>query len=75
MSSISSTELFSVNYPMSITLIGGSETIVSSDAEFQAANASLKTEATMDETEEDSKKMEAILVKGMFKVESCKCRS
>jgi hypothetical protein len=43
---------------MSITLIGGSETIVSSD-EFQAAiNASLKTEATMDEAEEDSKKME-----------------
>jgi hypothetical protein len=35
MSSISSTELFSVNYPMSITLIGGSETIVSSDAEFK----------------------------------------
>jgi hypothetical protein len=29
----------------------------------------------MDEAEEDSKKMEAILVKGMFKVESYKCRS
>jgi hypothetical protein len=43
---------------MSITLIGGSETIVSSDAEFPAINASLKTEATMDEAEEDSKKME-----------------
>jgi hypothetical protein len=71
MSSISSTELFSVNYPMSVTLLGGSETEVSSDAEFQAAiTASLKTEATMDEAEEDSKKMEAILVKGMFKVES-----
>jgi hypothetical protein len=58
---------------MSITLIGGSETIVSSDAEFQAANASLKTEATMDEAEDSKKKR--ILVKGMFKVESYKCRS
>jgi hypothetical protein len=40
-----------------------------------AANASLKTEATMDEAEEDPKKMEGFLVKGMFKVESYKCRS
>jgi hypothetical protein len=40
---------------MSITLIGGSETIVSSDAEWQLL-LPLKTEATMDETEEDSKK-------------------
>jgi hypothetical protein len=57
---------------MSITLIGGSETIVSSDAEFQAAiNTSLKTEATMDKQKKIQKKMEAILVKGMFKVGSC----
>jgi hypothetical protein len=60
---------------MSITLIGGSETIVSSDAEFPAINASLKTEATMDEARRRFKKNGRILVKGMFKVESCKCRS
>lgn len=61
--------LFSINYPMSLTLIGGMNALVFSDAEFQAAiNASLKTEATMDEAAENSKKMEKILVNGTFKV-------
>jgi hypothetical protein len=71
MTNLSSEVLFSVNYPMSVTLIDGSETTVSSDAEFQAAiNASLKTEATMDEAAENSKKMEKILVNGTFKVQA-----
>ena len=71
MSGISSTELFSVNYPISVTLIDGTKTTVNSDAEFQAAiNASLKTEATMDEVIENSKKLETILVNGAFKVQS-----
>jgi hypothetical protein len=71
MSSLSNTVLFSINYPMSLTLIGGTNVFVFSDAEFQAAiDASLKTEATMNVAAENSKKMEAILVKGMFKVDS-----
>lgn len=71
MSNVSSTELFSVNYPMTVTLIDGTKTTVNTDAEFQAAiNASLKTKATMAEAEQNSKKLETILVNGMFKVES-----
>lgn len=71
MSTISSAELFSVNYPMSVTSIDGTKSTVSSDAEFQAAiNASVKTKATMDEAAANSKKMETILVNGMFKVQS-----
>jgi hypothetical protein len=71
MSNVSSTELFSVNYPMTVTFIDGTETTVSSDAEFQAAiNASLKTEATMSEAAENGKKLETILVNGKFKVDS-----
>ena len=71
MSTVSSAELFSVNYPISVTSVDGSKSTVSSDAEFQAAiNASLKTKATMDEAAQNSKKMETILVNGMFKVQS-----
>ncbi|EIA07166.1 hypothetical protein [Flavobacterium frigoris] len=71
MSNVSSTELFSVKYPMNVTLIDGAKTSVSSDAEFQAAiNASLKTEATMAEAVQNSKKLETILVNGAFKVQS-----
>ena len=71
MSNVSSTELFSVKYPMTITLIDGTKTTVSSDAEFQSTiNASLKTEATMAAAVENSKKLETILVNGKFKVES-----
>jgi hypothetical protein len=71
MSNISSTELFSINYPMSVTLIDGTKSTVSSDAEFQSTiNASIKTEATMAEAVQNSKKVETILVNGMFKVQS-----
>lgn len=71
MSNVSSTELFSITYPMNVTLIDGTKTSVSSDAEFQAAiNASLKTEATMAEAIQNSKKLETILVNGAFKVQS-----
>jgi hypothetical protein len=70
-SNVSSTELFSVNYPMTVTFIDDTQTTVSSDAEFQAAiNASLKTEATMSEAAENGKKLETILVNGKFKVDS-----
>ncbi|MFV8370761.1 hypothetical protein [Flavobacterium sp. LB2R40] len=71
MSNVSSTELFSVNYPISVTIADGTKSTVSSDAELQAAiNASLKTEATMAEAVQNSKKLETILVNGKFKVES-----
>ncbi|MDG2432171.1 hypothetical protein [Flavobacterium sp.] len=71
MSNISSTELFSVKYPLALTLIDGSKTNVSSDAEFKAAiEASLKTKATMEAAVQSSKQMETILVNGMFKVQS-----
>lgn len=71
MSNIGSTELFSVNYPISVTLSDGTRTSVSSDAELQSTiTASLKTEATRTAAVENSKKMETILVNGKFKVES-----
>lgn len=71
MSNVSSTELFSVNYPISVTIADGTKMTISSDAELQAAiTASLKTEAAMAEAVENSKKLETILVNGKFKVDS-----
>lgn len=71
MSNVSSAVLFSVKYPMSVTLIDGTKTTVSSDAEFQATiNASLATKATMDAAAQSSKNLETIVVNGMFKVDS-----
>jgi hypothetical protein len=71
MSNVSSTELFSVNYPVSVKIADGTELTISSDAELQAAiNASLKTEAAMEEAVQNGKKLETILVNGKFKVDS-----
>jgi hypothetical protein len=71
MSNVSSTELFSVNYPVSVAIADGTKLTVSSDAELQAAiNASLKTEAAMAEAVQNGKKLETILVNGKFKVDS-----
>lgn len=71
MSNISSTELFSVNYPISVTIADGTKTTVLSDAELQAAiTASLKTEVAMEEAVQNRKKLETILVNGKFKVDS-----
>jgi hypothetical protein len=54
MTNISSTELFSVKYPIAVTLIDGTKTTLNSDAEFQAAiTASLK--ATLAAAVESSK--------------------
>lgn len=70
-SNLSSTELFSVKYPISVTLIDDSKVTVSSDTELQAAiTASLKTKATMEAAAENVDKLETILVNGMFKVNS-----
>jgi hypothetical protein len=71
MTNISSTELFSVNYPITVTMIGGTESTVNSDAELQSnINASLATQTTITQAEQSSKKVETILVNGMFKVQS-----
>ncbi|MFV8393380.1 hypothetical protein [Flavobacterium sp. LB2P6] len=71
MSNVSNTELFSLKYPISLTIADGTKMTVSSDAELQAAiTASLKTEATMAAAVENSKKLETILVNGKFKVDS-----
>jgi hypothetical protein len=71
MSNVSSTELFSVNYPISVTIADGTKITVSSDAELQAAiTASLKTETAMKAAVENSKKLETILVNGKFRVDS-----
>lgn len=71
MSNVSSTELYSVNYPISVTIADGTKMTVSSDAELQAAiTASLKTEAAIAAAVENRKKLETILVNGKFKVDS-----
>jgi hypothetical protein len=51
MSNVSSTELFSVNYPITVTLIDGTQSTVNSDAELQSNNASLTTKATITQAE------------------------
>lgn len=71
MSNVSTTELYSVKYPISVTIADGTKLTISSDAELQAAiTASLKTEAAMEAAIENSKKLETILVNGKFKVDS-----
>lgn len=71
MSNVSSTELFSVSYPISVTIADGTKISVSSDAELQATiNASLKIEEAMAVAVQNGKKLETILVNGKFKVDS-----
>ncbi|MDR7211885.1 hypothetical protein [Flavobacterium piscis] len=71
MSNVSATELYSVKYPISVTIADGTKITVSSDAELQTAiNASLKTEEAMTTAVQNGKKLETILVKGKFKVDS-----
>jgi hypothetical protein len=71
MSNVSTTELYSVNYPISVTIADGTKQTISSDAELQSAiTASLKKEIAMEAAVENSKKLETILVNGKFKVDS-----
>lgn len=71
MSNVSTTELYSVKYPISVTIADGTKLTISSDAELQSAiTTSLKTEAAMEAAIENSKKLETILVNGKFKVDS-----
>ena len=69
--SMSSTEYFSVKYPISVTLVDGSTQQVSSDVELKASiDAALKIEEAIDDAEDKKEDLEAILVKGTFKVNS-----
>jgi hypothetical protein len=65
MSNVSSTELFSVNYPITVSLAGGTDATVNSDAELQS-NINASTQATITQAE-ILKKLETILVDGRFK--------
>jgi hypothetical protein len=71
MANVSSTELFSVKYPISVTIGDGTKITISSDAELQAAiNTSLKVEEAIALAVQNAKKLEPILVNGKFKVDS-----
>jgi len=71
MINISSTEYFSVKYPISVTLADGSSEELNSDAELKASiTAALNIESSMDEAAEDKEELEEILVNGTFKVNS-----
>lgn len=71
MSNLSSSEYFSVKYPMTVTLADGSSEEVSSDAELKASiNAALEIKSKMEVAAENKDKLEAILVNGTFKVNS-----
>lgn len=70
-SNVSSTEFYSVKYPISTTVTGESKSTINSDSEFQAAiDAAIKVKAAKATAVENSKKLETILVDGKFKVES-----
>lgn len=70
-SSMNSSEYFSIKYPINVTLTGESAQQVNSDAEFKATvNAALDIESKIDVAIENKKKLETILVNGTFKVNS-----
>ncbi|MDA6070388.1 hypothetical protein NJT12_12225 [Flavobacterium sp. AC] len=71
MSNVSSTELFSVKYPIALTIADGTKMMISSDAELQAAiNTSLKIEGEIAVAVQSRKKLETILVNGKYKVDA-----
>jgi hypothetical protein len=63
MSNVSSTELFSVNYPI-VTLAGGTDATVNSDAELQSSM--LHNASNNNSSRREFKKLETILVDGRF---------
>ncbi|MES2239243.1 MAG: hypothetical protein V4497_03180 [Bacteroidota bacterium] len=71
MTNISSSEYFSVKYPMTVTLVDGSTAMVNSDAELKAnIDAALSLESKINVAAENKEKLETILVNGTFKVSS-----
>jgi hypothetical protein len=71
MNNISKDELFSISYPMAVTFSNGTKTTVNSDVELQSSiNECLSYQASIVKAEENSKKLETVLVNGLFKVDS-----
>jgi hypothetical protein len=66
-------ELFAIDYPITATLKGDSNTVIeiSSDLDLQARiTECLATEDDIEDAEDDAKSLETILVDGLFRVES-----
>jgi hypothetical protein len=73
MNNIGNNELFAVNYPITANINGESNTVVeiTSDLDLQAKiTECLSNDDVMEEAEENANALEAILVDGLFKVES-----
>jgi hypothetical protein len=71
MTDLQSDELFSVNYPMTVTASNGTSVQIGSDAEFQSAISDcLQTEDEEEEAAENAVEVEAILSGSIFKVET-----
>lgn len=69
--SMSSSEYFSVKYPVNVTLADGTTMEINSDLELKASiTTALNIEEAMDEAEDDKEDLAAILVNGTFKVNS-----
>lgn len=68
---MSSTEYFSVKYPITITLADNSSMVINSNAELKASiEAAESIEDKMDAAEDDKEELVTILVNGTFKVNS-----
>ncbi|OIQ21986.1 hypothetical protein [Lacinutrix sp. MedPE-SW] len=64
-------ELFSVNYPITVTGAGGNTVTISSDADLQSSvEDCVMQEDTMEDAEGNANNLEEILVDGLFQVES-----
>ncbi|KJD32671.1 hypothetical protein PW52_15675 [Tamlana sedimentorum] len=73
MSNINEDEFFAVNYPITATLNGDSDTVIeiSSDADLQSSISDcLENEDIEDEAEDNAEALENILVDTTFKIES-----
>ena len=71
MNNFGSDELFAVNYPITATLNNDSTVTIGSDTDLQAQITDcLAVEDVIEETEENANILEAILVDGLFEVDS-----
>jgi hypothetical protein len=64
-------ELFSVNYPITVTGAGQATVTINSDADLQSSvQDCVNEEDTMEDAEENADTLETILVDGLFQIES-----
>ena len=64
-------ELFAVNYPITVESAGAGTVTIGSDSDLQSSITDcLEQESVEEDAEEDANEVEAILVDGMFQVES-----